>query len=30
MDKFFKQDYNKTLPTFLINTIKQYKQERGL
>lgn len=26
MDKFFKQDYNKTLPTFLINTIKQYKQ----
>ena len=30
MDKFFKQDYNKTLPIFLINTIKQYKQERGL
>jgi hypothetical protein len=30
MDKFFKQDYNKTIPTFLINTFKQYKQERGL
>lgn len=30
MDKFFKQDYNKTIPTFLINTLKQYKQDRGL
>lgn len=30
MDKFFKQDYNKTIPTFLINTLKQYKQERGI
>lgn len=30
VDKFFKQEYNKTLPTFLINTLKQYKQERGL
>lgn len=30
MDKFFKQEYNKIIPTFLINTLKQYKQERGL
>jgi hypothetical protein len=28
--RFFKQEYNKTLPTFLINILKQYKQERGL
>lgn len=28
-DKFFKQEYNKTLPTFLINTLKQYINKRG-